>query len=136
MDGGEALLAALEAETDEIDHDRGAVHGARNRFGVAEVGLHRLHLPHIAQRPQMPGEVGAAHRHADAVTLVGEQLHQLGADKAGATKDGDELVVGGIHGDAPQGDYLAPFIAKRRARRGPAAQPRAGAAGNCRRGGR
>ena len=105
LHGVEPLPAALEQDADQVDHDVGVAHRGLDRAGVAQVGLHRMDLADPAERLQMAGEVGPAHRDADAVVAPGQRPHQMAAEKAGAAEDRDQRVVVGLqgHGTALRG---------------------------------
>ena len=63
----EALPAALEQDADQIDQHVGVARGGLDRSRVAQIGLHRVDLADAAERLQMAGELGPAHRDPDAV---------------------------------------------------------------------
>ena len=67
LDGVEALPAALEQDADQIDQHIGVARRRLDRRRVAQIGLHRVDLADAAERLQVAGEVGPAHRDADAV---------------------------------------------------------------------
>ncbi len=77
----EALAAVLEQDADQIDDDIGVVHRRRDRIRITQIGLHGVDLADAAHRLQMEGEIGAAHRDADAVAAVGERAHHVAAEK-------------------------------------------------------
>ena len=92
MDRVETLASALEQDADQIDQHLGVARRGFHRGGVAQIGLHRVDLADAAERLQMEGEVGPAHRHPDAVVALGQRAHHVAAEKAGAAIDGDEGV--------------------------------------------
>ena len=67
---------------------RGSVHGRR----VADIGLHGVDLADFAERLQVEGELGVAHRHPYAVIALGQRAHHVAAEEAGAAIDGDQGV--------------------------------------------
>src|SRR5205085_10903072 len=77
----------------------GAADGRLDRARVAQVGLHRMDLADPPERLQMAGQVGPAHRDADAIAVLGEYAHHMAAEEARAAEDGD-LRVGGDGGHA------------------------------------
>ena len=91
LHGVEGLPARLGQDADEIDHRVGAFDRAVDRPAIAEIRLDRLDLPDHAERLQVAGEIGTAHRHADAVAALRQRLHDIAADEARAAEDGDEL---------------------------------------------
>src|SRR5581483_10750538 len=97
----EALAAALEQDTNEVDHDIGVARRRLDRFGIAQVGLHGVNLAHASERLQMPGEIGPPHRDADPVALLAQGANDMAAKEAGSAEDGDERV------DACLGDHAA-----------------------------
>jgi hypothetical protein len=60
-----------------------------------------LDLPDAAEHFDVPGKARTTNRHANAVTVLGQRLHDLGADKARAAKNGDEFGFDTVHHDAP-----------------------------------
>ncbi len=81
LHGVEALPAALEQDADQVDDDVGVAHRGLDRPGVPDVGLHRVDLADPAERLQMAGEVGPAHRDADAVMALGQRPDQMAAEE-------------------------------------------------------
>ena len=96
LHGVEALAAALEQDAGEVDHHVGVARRGLDRARIAHVGLHGVDLTDPAERLQMAGEVGPAHRDADTVVALGQRTHQMAAEEAGAAEDGDQLVVVGL----------------------------------------
>ena len=94
LHGVEALAAALEQDADEIDHHVGVARGRLDRSRIAQVGLHRVDLADPAERLQVAGEIGPAHRDPDAVAALGERAHHVAAEEARAAEDGDQRVDG------------------------------------------
>ena len=94
LHGVEALPPALEQDADQIDDDVGVAHGGLDRAGVAHVGLHRMDLADPAERLQMAGEIGPAHRHADAVVALGQRPDHMAAEEPGAAKIDQRVVLG------------------------------------------
>src|SRR5262249_46704520 len=88
----EALRAAFEQDADQVDDDVGLVDHRVDRAWVADVGLEGVDLADPAERLQMTGQFGAAHRDADAVVALGERPDHVPAEEAGAPEDGDERV--------------------------------------------
>ena len=88
----EALPAALEQDADQVDHDVGVARGRLDRAGIAQIGLHGVDLADPAERLQMAGEIGPAHRDADAVAALGQRAHHVAAEEARAAEDGDQRV--------------------------------------------
>ena len=99
VNGIEALPATLEQDADQVDQHMGVARRRFHRWRVAQIGLYGVDLADAAKRLQMIGKLGPAHRHADAVALPGKQAHQMAAEEAGATIDGDEgfAVTAGGH---------------------------------------
>ena len=81
VDGVETLLAALEQEADQIDQHVGVARRRFYRRPVAEIGLHRMDLADAAERLQMAGKIGPAHRHPDQVAAAGQRPHDVAAEK-------------------------------------------------------
>ena len=98
LHGVEALPAALEQDAGEVDHHVGVARRRLDRRGVPHVSLHRVDLADPAERLQMAGEVGPAHRDADAVMALGQRADQMAAEEARAAEHGDQLVVVGLEG--------------------------------------
>jgi len=96
VDRAEPLAAALEQDADQIHHHLGAAGGGLDRFGVAQVRLNGVDLADAAERLQVPGEVGPAHRHADAVAALAQGADEMAADKARAAENGHEPVHVGL----------------------------------------
>ena len=63
---------------------------AGDRVRIAQVGLHGVDLADAAQRLQVAGEVGPAHRGADAPAAPGERAHRMPADEARAAEHRDQ----------------------------------------------
>ena len=103
MDGGEALPPAFVQDADEVDDVVGALDGALDRPAHAQIGLHRLDLPDIAERLEVAGEVGAAAGGADAVAAHGKGTYDVPADEARAAENDDQLwrFQNFGHGEAP-----------------------------------
>ena len=93
-----------------IDHV-GVARRRLDRARIAHVGLHGMDLADPAERLQMAGEVGPAHRDADAVVALGQRADQMAAEEARAAEDGDQLVDVGLDGHAIG---LDPALAKYR----------------------
>ena len=53
-----------------------------------------MDLSDAAERLQVAGEIGPAHRDADAVAALGQRAHHMAAEKARAAEDGDQRVGG------------------------------------------
>ena len=100
MDRIETLASALEQDADQIDQDLGVARRGFHRGGMAQIGLHGMDLADAAERLQVEGEVGAAHRHPDAIVALGQGAHNVAAEKARATIDGDEGVGWALCGHA------------------------------------
>ena len=98
LHGVEALAAALEQDAGEVDHHVGVARRGLDRPRIAHVGLHRMDLADPAERLQMAGEVGPAHRDADAVVPFGQRADQMAAEEARAAEHGDQLVDVGLDG--------------------------------------
>ena len=86
----ETLAAALEQDADQIDQHIGVARRGLDRSGIAHIGLHGVDLADAAERLQVAGEFGPAHRDADAVVALGQRAHHVAAEKARAAIDGDE----------------------------------------------
>ena len=96
LDGTEALAAAFEEDSHQIDHCVCALHGTRNGTPVAQVRLHGGDLADIAERLEMEGEIGTAHRGAHPVAALRQRPCHVAAEKPGSAKDRDDLgKVGG-----------------------------------------
>ena len=110
LHGVEALPAALEQDADQVDDDVGVAHRGLDRAGVPHIGLHRMDLADPAERLQVAGEIGPAHRDADAVVALGQRPHQVAAEEAGAAENRDQRVVLGLegHGSAALAGEPAP----------------------------
>ena len=93
MHGVEALAAALEQDADQVDQHMRVARRGLHRGRVAEVGLHGVDLADAAERLQMAGEIGPAHRDADAVMPLRQRPHHMAAEEAGAAKYGDQGVT-------------------------------------------
>ena len=94
----EALAAALEQDTDQVDDDVGVAHRRFDRRGIAQVGLHRVNLTDPAEWLQVACEVRPPHCDADAVMPLAEGPNEMAAEKAGPAKDGDQRVVVALEG--------------------------------------
>ena len=92
LHGVEALPAALEQDADQVDHARRRRAPRPRPSRIAQVGLHRMDLADPAERLQVAGEVGPAHRDADAVAALGQRAHHVAAEEARAAEDGDQRV--------------------------------------------
>ena len=66
---------------DEVDDRVGAVDGAIDRPAIAQIGLDRLHPADHAERLEMAGEIGPAHRGADAPAALQQRPHDMAADE-------------------------------------------------------
>jgi hypothetical protein len=82
----EGLRPALDGLADGVDAGGGALQGGRHRAGVADIGLHELHLADIAGKAQVLGQVGLPHRHPHAPAGLGQHPHHLAADEARAAE--------------------------------------------------
>jgi len=51
----ETLGAAFRENPDQIDHDARAAHRRIERGWIADIGLHRIDLPDLAERLQVAG---------------------------------------------------------------------------------
>ena len=106
VEGVESLLTGLGEHGHEVDHGVGALDGARDRVGVAEVGLDELHLADIADDLEVEAEMRAAHGHAHAPAVVDELADHVLADEAGAAEHygqfrGERVLSEGVgHGGA------------------------------------
>ena len=78
----EFLPPALEQNADEVDHHVGVAHGRRDRFRVAQVGLHGMDLADPAQRLQMPGRARAGAPRRGCGSPVGQRPHHVAAEEA------------------------------------------------------
>ncbi len=88
--GVEALPAALEQDADKIDGNIGVAQRRRDRIRIAQIGLDRMDLADPAERLQKAGELGTAHRDADAIAAIRQRPYHMAAHKAGAAEYGDE----------------------------------------------
>ncbi len=86
----EFLPTALEQNPDQIDHNIGVARRRLDRCRVAQIGLHRMDLADLSQRLQVAGELGPAHRDADAIAALGKRAHHMPAEEAGTAEDGDK----------------------------------------------
>jgi hypothetical protein len=91
LDGVKGLPAGLGKDADQVDHRVGADQRPVDRPSIAQVRLDGLDLPDGAERVQVAGQIGPAHRHAHAVTTLGQRMHHVAADKARAPENRDEL---------------------------------------------
>ena len=103
LHGLEALPAALEQHADEVDHHVAAAHGRRDRVPGRADWPGPLDLADPAERLQVAGEIGAAHRDPDAVSALRQRAHDMAAEKARAAEDRDQGVGIGLrcHGAFP-----------------------------------
>ena len=60
----------------------GVARGGFHRGRVAQIGLHRMDLADAAERLQMAGKIGPAHRYPDKVVALGQRAHHVAAEKA------------------------------------------------------
>ena len=86
MNGGEALTATFEQQTDQIDHRVCPLDRAFDRPAMAQIGLNGGDLADIAQRLQMKGEVGPADGDAHPVAALRQRAHDMAADKSRSAK--------------------------------------------------
>src|SRR5262249_19779036 len=91
-----ALPAALEQDADEVDDDVGAACRRLNGSRIAQVRLHGVDLTDAAERLEMEGQIGPAHRHANAVAALAQNAHNMAAEEAGTAENGDELLDVGL----------------------------------------
>ena len=98
MHGREALPAALKQNAHQVDDDQGVLHRRLDRGGMAEIGLYGMNLSDAPERLQMAGEIGTAHGGADAVSVAGERVHDMPAEKTGSAEDRNERVGIGDRG--------------------------------------
>ncbi len=98
----ELLPSAFGEDADQIDQHVGVARRGLDRRRVAQIGLHRVDLPDPAERLQMPGKLGPAHRHPDAVAAAGQRPHHVAAEKARAAIDGDQGVDSWLHAVIPR----------------------------------
>ena len=82
MDGVEALPAALKQMPTRLITTSASRAAASTESGIAQIGLHGVDLADPAKRLQMPGQLGPAHRYADAVAALGQRAHHMAAEKA------------------------------------------------------
>ena len=62
-----------------------------------------MDLPDSPERLEMAGEIGPAHRVADAVALARERAHHMAAEEARAAEHGDQRFGGNFgHGVVSQ----------------------------------
>ena len=94
MHGLEALTPALALHPGGVDDDFGALDGCGQRCGIAKVRLHRLHLADIAYRLQEACEIRAPHGGPHAPPAPRESAHDVPADKARASENGNQPVAG------------------------------------------
>ena len=95
----EPLPPSLEQDADQVDDGVGVAGRRLDRRRIAQIGLHGVDLADPAERLQMTGELGAPHRHPDAVTALGERAHHVAAEETGAAEDRDQRVDrNGRHG--------------------------------------
>ncbi len=90
MHGIETLAAALVQDADEIDEHVGVARRRLDRRRIAQIGLHGMNLADPAERLQMTGQFGPAHRDPDAVTALGQRAHHVAAEEAGPAVDRDQ----------------------------------------------
>src|SRR5512141_821541 len=100
MDRVETLASLLEQDADQVDQYGGVARRRLHGGGVPQVGLHGMNLADLTERLQVEGEIGAAHRHPDAIVALGKRTDNVAAEKARATIDGDEGVAGVMYGHA------------------------------------
>ena len=98
LHGCKSLAAAFEQNSDKIDHDRGIARRGHHRIRITQVGLHGMDLADAAERLKVPGQVGAAHRDADAITALRQRAHDIAAEKSGAADDGDQGIEAALGG--------------------------------------
>ena len=94
MHGFVALRPALALDAGGVDDDVGAIDRRRDRFGIAQIGLHRLDLSDRTLRSEEPRQIRAPVRGADAPALARQSANDMPADEAGAAEDGGEAVAG------------------------------------------
>ena len=100
VNGFETLTSALEQDAHEVDKDFGVAGSGLDRRRVPDVRLHGVDLSHSAERLQMAGEFGSPHRNPDAIMTFGKSAHYVPPEKAGASVDGYERVIGAACGHA------------------------------------
>ena len=98
VDRVEALAAGLGKDRDQIDDGIGAVDSAVDRPAIAQVRLHRLHPADHAERLQVAGKVGPAHRRAHAPAALQQRPNDVASDKAGPAEDRHQTLVGVLIG--------------------------------------
>ena len=87
LNGVELLRARLPQYADEIDGGFRIPQGMGDRIWIAQIGLHRMNLPDLAERLQMKREIGAAHGDPDPPAALRQGAHHMPADKARTAKD-------------------------------------------------
>ncbi|VVT30781.1 hypothetical protein HOE425_333507 [Hoeflea sp. EC-HK425] len=87
----EGVPARFEQDTDAVDDMVRTNDSPVDRIPVSQIGLNGDNLANPAQWLQVTGKIGAADRHADTVTALGERTHNMAANEAGPAKDRDEL---------------------------------------------
>ena len=93
------LFAPGGEDADQIDRRLGAAQSGGQRFGIADIGLHRMDLADAAERLEMEGEIGTARRHANAPALARQRPHHMAADEAGAAENRDDAILGRLNID-------------------------------------
>ncbi len=101
LHGVEFLPAPLEQDADQIDHHVGVAGGRVDRFGVTQVGLHRVDLADPPDRLQEARKFRPAARHADAVAALGQRAHHVPAEKTRAAEHRDQRIEGICDHEAP-----------------------------------
>ena len=71
-----------------------------HRRCMAKIGLHGVDLADAAERLQIAGEFGPAHRHPDAIVTLGQGANDVAAKETRTAIDGDEGVVWAACGHA------------------------------------
>ena len=76
----------------------GIAHRGLDRGRVAQIGLHGMDLPDLAERLQMAGQFRPPHRDPDAVIALGQRPDHVAAQKARSAENRDEGVQIRCHG--------------------------------------
>ena len=101
VDGLEGLAAALEPDGDAVDDEIGALHGATDRVGIAQIGLHRHHLADDAHRLQEPGEVRPALGRAHPPAAPSQRPDHMPTDETRSAENYREArAVRSCHGNS------------------------------------
>ena len=86
---GESLCAFVQ-NSGQVNDDIRPRHHPWQRGRPGDIGLHDIHLPHIAQQAQMVGALGRAAGDAHAPAATGEGFGDGGADKARTANQGGQ----------------------------------------------